>query len=143
MRRIGDFIINVEIDKTAGFAVYRGRHRLEEYPVIIKVCPLQDSSTTEVEKLLQEYAIIKNFDMNGIVNVYDQILNNKEIAIILEDVDAVTLKDMISSVKFDVNTFLNMAIKLSETLGSLHKENIVHYGLSSLNRPGFAGDSIS
>ena len=91
MDRSGDFIIDEQIYKTPGVIVYRGRRCAEEYPVIIKEWCLRNISEDDLDRFKQEYELVINSNIEGIVNIYDIRCLQNNILVVMEDFEAVSL----------------------------------------------------
>jgi len=126
MKSISDYMILEEIGKTRSSIIYRAKSETDANPVVIKVLKAERPSPAEIARFKQESEIIKNTDIDGIVKIYKQIEHDGNIALVMEDFDAVSLKEKLKHDKIDIKLFLTIALNLSHTFGRLHKENIVH-----------------
>jgi serine/threonine protein kinase len=126
MEKIQNYTILETLGETDAEIVYRARRDDEDKSYIIKKLNKKGSSQVDTARFRQEYEIIKSIDNEGIIKVFACIDLDEEIALVLEDFDGITLKSAISSATLAVKPFLQMAIKLAETLGHLHLKNIVH-----------------
>ena len=50
----------------------------------------------------------------------------RAVALILEDFDGISLRTAMDLRAFDLRTFLKIALQLSDTIGNLHQEDIIH-----------------
>jgi len=121
-----DYSIIEKIDETISAVVFRGKRDSSDEAVIIKALKVENPSPSEVARFKQEYELIMNFYHKGVVRTLDIQNYNGNFALIQEDFDGITLKKAIDAKKFDIETFINIAIDLSDSLGSLHKQNIIH-----------------
>ncbi len=126
MKKIGEYTILEKLDETGKSVVYRGRKEGENGTVIIKILESEYPSLSEIARFRQEYDLIRNIDLEGVVKTLDLIEDNNTFALILEDFEGLAVKRLINTEIIDIKTFLDIGIKLSGILGNLHKENIIH-----------------
>lgn len=121
------YTINEKISETMQSTVFKGIRESDNLKIIIKVLKTEFSTPAERARFKQEYDIIRSLDYYGIIKTLDVIYSTSmEIALILEDFDGISLKDHLKTNSFALREFLEYAIRISETIGYLHKNNIVH-----------------
>ncbi|MCP4138413.1 MAG: AAA family ATPase [bacterium] len=137
MEKIADYQILKKLDETPDSTVYQGKKENENTTVIIKVLKTRYPSPSDVARFKQEFELIKNPEITGIVQTYDFLEYDKKFALILEDFPGTSLKRIIPE-KIDIPYFLDIAIHLAHILGKLHKKNIIHKNIKphsvSINR---------
>jgi predicted ATPase/serine phosphatase RsbU (regulator of sigma subunit)/tRNA A-37 threonylcarbamoyl transferase component Bud32 len=133
MKTISPYVLDEKIHESRNSLVYRGHKENESKNVIIKVLRTQYPTPSELARFRQEYRLIKNLTIDGIIKTYDLVEDADRYAIIEEDFDGISLKKFIKTKKPDVTSFLHTAIKISETLGILHKNNIIHLDIKPDN----------
>src|SRR4030042_6629774 len=120
MEMLSDYFLKEKINETRHSVVYRGKKDNQTQTVIIKVLKTRYPTPSEIARFKQEYNLIKNLAMDGVVRTYDLIEHADTYAIIEEDFNGVCLKELIGSIQPDVTPFLHTAIRISEILGTLH-----------------------
>ncbi|MCP4131782.1 MAG: serine/threonine-protein kinase PknK, partial [bacterium] len=134
MEKFFDYEILEQLDETGKALVYRGKNTGDhDNTVIIKILKTRYSTVSEIARFKQEYNIIKNLHIDGILETYDIIEDNNVVALILEDFDAISLKDFIQHRKIDIKQFLELGVCISGILGNLHKNNIIHKDIKPHN----------
>ncbi len=136
MERIADYRILENIDETKHSLVYRGQGPQDPETVIIKVLKSENPMPSEIAKLRQEYEIIKSIRVKGVIGVHDILPYDEGCALILEDFNGISLKNLMDRQVFNnghTKDFLETGVKLAETLGNLHKANIVHKDIKPHN----------
>ena len=126
MKMISSYILQKKIHETRNLIVYRGYKQNESPSFIIKVLKTQYLTPSQLARFKQEYKLVKNLNVDGVIKTYDLVEQNNNYAIIEEDFDGVSIKDMLKTRNFDIQSFLLIALKISETLGLLHKNNLIH-----------------
>ncbi len=129
-----NYIIKEKIHDGVHTFVYKGYRKKDNIPVIIKSLKTEYPTTQQVAKLKYEYNMIKDLDIDGIIKFYEIVRVNNLHSIIMEDIQGISLDIIIekeSNPELDV--FLQFAIKLTKSVEGLHKHNIIHKDIKSLN----------
>ncbi|MCP4135494.1 MAG: AAA family ATPase [bacterium] len=125
-----------ETNKSVVYRAKKGKNKTNKNTVIIKFLKSDEASPPEVARFKQEYEIIKKLNQDGVLKTYDIVEDNGRIALIQENFNALSLKDILNENKdaeLDIVWFLRTAITLSEIIGSLHKNNIIHKDIKPHN----------
>ncbi len=125
--------ISEEIYETDNLRIYRGYTVRKRIPVIIKVLKEESTNAVEVSMLRHEYEITRNLDIEGIIKPIKFEKAGSTFALIMKDIKALSLKEYIQNHLIDLHGFLDIAIQLSEILGQLHQNRIIHRGLKPEN----------
>lgn len=133
MNKISRYDLKEKIAETRSSAVYRGEDPGSGEKVIIKILKTAFPSLSEIARFKQEYQLIKKNVHDGVVAIYDYIEQANSIALIFEDFDGISLKEYAAKQQISTATFLNIAISLAETLGTIHSNNIVHRDIKPNN----------
>jgi len=133
MIQIPGYEVVQKIAETSHSLVYRGRKEGASETRIIKVLKAKCPSRSEIARFKQEYNIIRDISIDGIIKTYDIIDKEGVLALVLEDFDGVSIKNILKSQRFDISFFLKIAIQLSMTLGELHNEKIIHMDIKPHN----------
>ncbi|MFW6414782.1 MAG: diguanylate cyclase [Thermodesulfobacteriota bacterium] len=133
MDYIGDYRILENLHKTRSTVVYRGQKDGDPNTVVIKYLRAKFPSSYEISRFKQEYDLIKNLDVEGVIQTHELISYDSGIALVLEDFDAVSLKELIKNKEIDLGLFFTLAIKLAEILGNLHRKNVIHRDIKPEN----------
>ena len=65
-------------------------------------------------------------EIEGVVKTLELRNYKGGFVIVLENFEGVPLSSIVKTHRIHIETFLNMAIQLAETLGHLHQSNIIH-----------------
>ncbi len=133
MHKILDYAVIEKINDTKSSLVYRGQKDGDEKTIIIKVLKVKSPTPSEIARFKHEYDIIKNIDFHGVVKNYDFLEYEEGFALVLEDFNGISLTEAIKKEPFNIESFLKTGIKLSEALGALHKQNIIHKDIKPQN----------
>ncbi|MDJ0765003.1 MAG: AAA family ATPase [Myxococcota bacterium] len=133
MDTIANYAILEQVAETKHSIVYRGRKQGNAETAIIKVLNAEDPSPSEVARFKQEYELIQRIDLEGVVKTFGITEHQGRFAIIFEDFDCVTVKQAGQQNAFDLQRFLETAIQISNTLGHLHQQDVVHRDINPQN----------
>ena len=133
MSLIGGYTVLETIHKTRNTVVYRAQKEGDTSTVIIKYLQAKFPSSYEISRFKQEYEIIRNLEIQGVVKTFDLISYDSGIALVLEDFDALSLKELIRGGSIGLDLFFDLGINLAEIIGDLHKKNVVHRDIKPEN----------
>ncbi len=125
-----------KIHETHKSEIYRAIRNEDNLSVIIKNLKISYPTQEEIIHYKQEYEITRYLHIEGVIKVYDSIINPSHIAIILEDFGAISLIDFLSqqpNQRLSVSQFLPIAIKITKILGNIHQEHIIHKDINPSN----------
>jgi len=113
--------------------IYRGLREAEPTSVIIKTLKAEYPTIEEITRLKHEYQILQTLDIPGIVKPYELKNYQHGLALILEDFAGESLKQFIDAQKISLINFLEIGIFLAQTLGELHRAQIIHKDMKPQN----------
>ncbi len=125
--------MNDVIAETDHSIIYRGTGGEKGKPVVIKYIKAARPSLSEIARFKNEYSLIKNLKIDGVVDSYEFIELPNEYALVLEDFGGIPLKRVIEKGKMELSSFLEGAIALSKILGNIHKHKIIHKDIKPHN----------
>lgn len=130
---IAGYEIVEKIHESARTIVYRAHALQAKRTVIVKILKDEYPDPKEIAKLIHEYEIAQGLDDENFVKSYELKKYENSFALILEDFGGISLKNLISSCRIDLNIFLKIAIRLTVALGKLHENNIIHKDIKPQN----------
>lgn len=133
MIEFGNYILHEKINETSHSVIYRCLKKNEDQSLIIKVLKTKYPTPSEIARFRQAYNLVKSLDIEGIVKTYELIEYDNKFAIIEEDFDGISLKKRLGTNALSQESFLHIAKKLSETLGVIHSNNIIHLSIKPEN----------
>ncbi|HEY9704042.1 MAG TPA: AAA family ATPase, partial [Allocoleopsis sp.] len=113
--------------------VYSAIRKIDKTPVIIKLLKEDYPSANALIRYQQEYEILKNLDIEGVIKVYDLQKYQNSLFLCLEDFGGYSLRILQSQQIFTLYEFLFLAIEISEILGQIHQLNIIHKDINPGN----------
>jgi len=133
MVRFTGYKITEEIFKGKNSMILRGTRDSDNYPVIIKLLNREYPSNTELSNFIREFEMINKITQDGIIKAYCMEKYNNSPAIILEDIGAESVAKVLEKFKPSIDEKLSLAIKMTDSLLQLHKQNIIHKDVNPSN----------
>jgi len=125
--------VTEKIYESAGSRVYRGWRERDELPVVVKVMKDEYPSPEAIAQYRREYEITKNFELEGVVKTLGLEQYKNGLAIVLEDFGARSLKIALESQRLSIREFFPLAIEITEILGHIHRQKIIHKDINPSN----------
>lgn len=122
-----------EIYSSVNTVVYRGNRLQTQQPVILKLLHKEYPTHQEIAKFKQQYEIVKNLNISGVVKPYSCEHYQNSLVLVFEDFGGQSLYKVISYQQLEVVDFLCIAVQLAETIGQLHQLNIIHKDIKPQN----------
>ena len=120
--------------ESAKTITYRGVNVADQKPIILKMLKAEHPSLNDIAKLKHEYELTKNLDIDNVIKPFGLETYGHGVVLLLEDFGGHSLKQLIDgNHPFDLKAMLEIAIKLAETIGLLHRDNIIHKDIKPHN----------
>ena len=130
---ISNYNVGDKINESSRSVVYRAIRESDKQPVIIKALNTAYPTHKDIARITHEYEILKALNIAGVPKVIALEKYNNNPAIILEHFEGISLKELIRSNTTELSHFLQIAVQITETLGNIHKENIIHKDINPRN----------
>ncbi|NSW90688.1 MAG: AAA family ATPase [Firmicutes bacterium] len=128
-----DYIICEQIHENSRINIYRGYTARHRVPVIIKALKKEAANSIGISRLIHEYEITRNLNIEGIIKAIRLEQAGSFFALIMEDIGAVSLRKYMQDHPVSLQNFLDIAVHLTEVLGRLHQKGIIHRDLKPEN----------
>ncbi|MEK0179871.1 MAG: GAF domain-containing protein [Oscillatoriales cyanobacterium] len=113
--------------------IYRAVRESDGALVIIKTLNSDYPTIEEITRLKHEYQISSNLNIEGIIKPHSLEKYKNSFALILEDCGGESLRHHLAGKNIKYNKFLPLAIQLSQTLGEVHTNHIIHKDIKPSN----------
>ncbi|EPX58651.1 serine/threonine protein kinase [Cystobacter fuscus DSM 2262] len=101
--------------------------------MILKVLNAEFPSIEQVARLHREYRLTRELAMEGIIEVLALERFGTSVAIILEDFGAESLARLLTGRPVELPRFLDLALRLAEILGRVHRRDVIHKDINPSN----------
>jgi PAS domain S-box-containing protein len=128
-----DYQLLAQIYQSDNSLVYRSIRNLDSQPVILKLLKPGYPTPSELTRYKQEYEIVRSLQIEGVVKAYDLQKYQNTLVMCLEDFGGESLAILLESRNFSLSEFLDIAIKIAETLSQIHAANIIHKDINPAN----------
>ncbi|MEO1378187.1 MAG: serine/threonine-protein kinase, partial [Cyanobacteria bacterium J06635_10] len=129
-----DYQIIQKIYESANSLVYRAILKPDNQPIILKILKENYPTPSELTRYKQEYEITRSFNTDGVIKAYDLRRYENSLVMFLEDFGGESLKLLMSNKRqFTLKEFLDIAIKITESLATIHADNIIHKDINPSN----------
>ncbi len=133
MSIITGYSISEKIAEGGKSVVYRGNRDSDAMPVVLKIIKAAHPSLADIARFKKEYELIKAIRIDGVIKTYGLIEEKDRIAMVLEDFNGNSIKEIINARRFGIEEFLEVAIPVADTLGYIHGNKIIHRDIKPHN----------
>ncbi|MEC4803651.1 MAG: AAA family ATPase [Jaaginema sp. PMC 1079.18] len=113
--------------------VYRGQNEKNGQKVVIKLMRSEYPSFGELVRFRNQYAMVQNLEIDGIIKSYGLERYENRYALVMEDIEGLSLADYKGKLSLSLSQFFNIAIQLADTLYQLHQHQIIHKDIKPAN----------
>ncbi|MDE5115264.1 MAG: AAA family ATPase, partial [Trichodesmium sp. St15_bin1_1] len=130
-----NYKITKQIYESANSLVFQGLLKPNNQPIILKILKENYPTPSELTRYKQEYEVTRSLNNNveNIIIVYDLNRYKNSLVMLLEDFGGQSLKLLLPQTQLTLEEFLTIAIKITESLAVIHKNNIIHKDINPSN----------
>jgi len=133
MVNIAGYQILTQIYDSSNSQVYRGIRQSDGTPVIIKILKQDYPTPAELTRYKQEYELTHSLNLEGVIAAYSLEPYQRTLAIVLEDFGGIPLGKIIEQSPLNLKECLQVMVKIAQSLGELHAQNIIHKDINPAN----------
>ena len=122
-----------EIHERTQTIVCRGRKEGQVQTEILKFLKTEYPTPTEIAKFRHQYEVVKSLDIPGIVKPLSLEIWGRGLVFIMEDAGPLSGEQLLSTQTLNLETFFEIAIPVTKSLGELHKQSIIHLDIKPQN----------
>lgn len=113
--------------------LYRGHRLKDQRPVILKVLKAEVPALSDAIQLQREYEITRSLNIEGILRPEALEQFGHRPFLVMEDFEGRASRTFVDRFSRDPAQFLQFALQLSNTLGQIHQNNLIHNHLNADN----------
>ena len=115
-----------KIEDNRGAIIFRSTHKKTNIPVLISQLKLIKTNPSEIAEFKQEFQAVIKKSCLGVITFLDIIEEKNGISLVMEHFKGTKVSQLISNTRLTLDVFLDIAIRLAQTLGELHQEDVIH-----------------
>jgi diguanylate cyclase (GGDEF)-like protein len=133
MIAIEGYNISEHLSQSPTTGIYRGERLSDHMPVILKILDIEFPSSIQLARIRHEYELVKKITHSGVIKAHSLEKFNHSLAIVMEDFGGVPLRALITERALSIEEKLKIALRISEILGDIHRDGIIHKDLNPNN----------
>ncbi|MCV6636192.1 AAA family ATPase [Candidatus Albibeggiatoa sp. nov. NOAA] len=133
MLSIQGYTLTEKLFDSAHTQIYRGYRDSDQLPIICKALSNQYPTPRDIARFQREYRLTEKLDHTGFIQAYELLPYKNAWVMILEDIGGKPLSQLMGCYQTDIEYFLQFAIRLTELVGELHQQNIMHKDINPTN----------
>ena len=131
---IPGYNITEKLYESVKTVIYRAIRVTDGLPVAIKTLQKEFPTHEEMARFKKECNLqLKVTDIVGVADVFSIETVNNQQALVLEWIEAGDLNGLISDTGVDIELFFKLAIQLTQALGEIHQQYIIHKDINPRN----------
>lgn len=127
------YTVSEHLSQSSSTGIYRGVRLSDQVPVILKVRDVEFPSPIELARIRHEYALAKSISHPGVIKVHALEKHHHSLAIVMEDFGGIPLRALIAQNALSIEDKLGIALRISEILGDIHRDGIIHKDINPNN----------
>lgn len=133
MITVRGYLLHKQVLRKGSHAFYHATRESDNLAVFLKVLENIDPGSSWVANLKREYEILSRLNHPSILKAYEFIEFHGGAALVLEAYDGQEFREYLSQNKLSLRDFLHIAINLSDGIGYLQSNDIIHKDIKPSN----------
>ncbi|MEM7183862.1 MAG: AAA family ATPase, partial [Spirochaetota bacterium] len=130
--KILEYDIDVELHSGRRGKIYRAIRRSDKKKVVLKTL-VEYPSPRDVARINKEYEVLKEIHSAGIIEVLKLETYNESPILVMQDTGGISLAKLLREKDFTLKEKLEIAIKMSESIESIHQQEVIHLDIKPSN----------
>jgi predicted ATPase/signal transduction histidine kinase len=131
--QLAGYTVVEQIYEGSRTVVYRAVQPTNQRPVVIKLLRNEHPSFSELVQFRNQYAIAKELDIPGVVQLLSLDPHNNGYALIMEDFGGISLRLFNQGKPLAVERFFLIALQITDILHQLHQQQVIHKDIKPAN----------
>ncbi len=127
------YSISEHLSQSSPTGIYRGLRLADRLPVIIKILDVEFPTPIQLAHIRHEFEFVRGLTHPGIIRVHALERLKNSLAIVMEDFGGKPLRTHINERALSIAEKLRIAHRISEILGEIHGNGIVHKDINPNN----------
>lgn len=130
---IAGYDIRDVLHESSRTLIYRGQRVNNHQAVILKILNNEYPTQEELARFKREYQLTRDLKIADIITVYRLESYKNRLMIVCEDIGGESLAKTLTSRKLSLMEGLHLALRVTNTLGELHQQSIIHADINPSN----------
>ena len=130
---IPGYLLEEVIFESSRTRLWRGRRQSDGLWVLIKGAASPQQSAQELAEMRHEHEITQALKIDGVLRAEELVQYENGSVLILENTDALPLRNLMDSARLDLPDSLKLAVSLTSTLKEVHQQGILHKMINPFN----------
>jgi len=113
--------------------IWLANREVDDQKVVLKKSLFYHENSPSTSKIGHEFDILKSLDHAGIPEAHELVFGGKNIALVLEFIDGLDLKESIFKKKISIADALDISIQLADILHYIHQKGVIHKDINPAN----------
>jgi predicted ATPase/serine phosphatase RsbU (regulator of sigma subunit)/tRNA A-37 threonylcarbamoyl transferase component Bud32 len=114
------------VRETPSTILLRGTRDADGARVIVKMLRAEHPTAAQIARLRHEHAVLSSLDLPEVVRPLALVKHGRGVALVLEDLGAVSLESKFRHVRPSPAEFLDLAIRMAGALAAIHRRAVIH-----------------
>ncbi|NJL90118.1 MAG: protein kinase, partial [Coleofasciculaceae cyanobacterium SM2_1_6] len=132
-QEIANYTIKQKISENNNSLVYRATRTGDQLPVILKLPKAEYPTAKQILHYQREYHLTSQIHLEGVIKSYELQKKQQKPVLVLEDFGGESLKYWTKHREFTLFQILEIAIKIIDIVGKIHRKDIIHKDLNTSN----------
>jgi predicted ATPase/signal transduction histidine kinase/tRNA A-37 threonylcarbamoyl transferase component Bud32 len=133
MNPITGYSIRETLFTSSRSIVYRATRDADNRPVVLKTLNAEFPSAQQLVRLHHEYRVTRDIALDGVIQALGLERFGTNMAIVLEDFGGQSLAFLWRRLQLGLPEALELAIRLAEIIGRIHRRNVIHKDINLSN----------
>jgi serine/threonine protein kinase len=131
--QIPGYEVVATLHESASSIVCRAVRSRDRHPVILKCTPVGASTSRQLTRLRNEFALLRSLSIEGVVRAYELVQAQGQLALVAEEFSGLPLREWLTRKKPGLAERLRAAIRFTKLIGAVHDAGVIHKDINSQN----------
>ncbi|WED23378.1 AAA family ATPase [Vibrio sp. JC009] len=122
-----------KLHESSNSIVYRALRQADDKQVTLKLLPQKPPTAKQLIRFKREYDILNQLNLPGIIQVLSFENMDSGPMIVMEDIAADSADKLSLAGNIRIDHFLQLAIRITEILGQVHQQGVIHRDVNPSN----------
>ncbi len=125
-----NYEVTQDLSQNEWQTLYRGHRVTDQKPVLLKTLRQGSQSIGCAELLEHEFNLLRELSIEGIPRALELLRSDNGSCLVVEDGGGTPLSELLISRRVELESLINLAIRLTQILAELHQRDVVHRNIN-------------